>query len=146
MVILISFLSILSGFFYWVGGQSKDVIKWADTKVRDLGIPTIGVIIMTLLHGWHWIYLLCFFMIFGAQTTYFKKKGTDAKWYHWLFVGLAFSIAWISYAIVFHNWSGFLYRSIVVTIFTMIWSESISNDFAEELGRGFIQSITLFLL
>lgn len=146
-VLISVFLSGVSGYLYWVGGQSKDVIKWANTKWRDFGIPTC-VIAWFLLNGYHntWALLVTFLFTFGAQTSYFKKKGTDSGAINWLFVGLAFSLALIPMAIQTGNWHGFLYRSLITTIFTVIWSESISIDWLEESGRGFIQLVTLSLL
>ena len=147
-------LSLLSGILYRAGGMGKEYDakptwipeKLRNTKVRDLGIPFVGVLVMVLMHGLHWIYPLCFLAVFGAQTTYLKKKGQNAKWFNWFLVGLLFSIAWIPFTIVTHNWLGFLYRTIIVTVFTTLWSEFNDDVFVEEFGRGFIQTATLFLL
>ena len=147
-------LSLLSGILYRAGGMGKEddaKPKWIpkkirNTKVRDLGIPAIGIITMIILNGWHWIYPLCFLAVFGAQTTYLKKKGKDATALNWFLVGLLFSIAWIPFTIITHNWLGFLYRTIIVTVFTTLWSQFNDDVFVEEFGRGFIQTMTLFLL
>lgn len=140
-------LSSLAGYLYYVGGESKESISWANTKVRDFGVPLCAVIAMCILNGWYWIYILCFGAMFGAQTTYFNKKGKDEEWWNWLLCGIAFSIAWIFFTIfISHNWMGFLYRLICTSIFTVIWSESNGNVKVESPGRGFIQIITLPLL
>ena len=135
-------LSILGGILYRLGGRGEPF----NTKYRDFGIPTIMVLLMTILSGWHWSFIACALLMFAAQTSYFKKKGTDAKWWNWLFVGLAFSACMIPYAWGKGIWIGFIYRSIIVTGFTILWSQFIDNDFWEESGRGFIQIITLVLL
>jgi hypothetical protein len=101
---------------------------------------------MSIAGHWHWILIICWGLMFGAQTTYFKKKGTDATWVNWLFVGLAFSVAMLPFSIVSGNLLGFVYRSIAVTAFTVLWSHFIGKDWLEEGGRGFIQIITLPLL
>lgn len=71
----------------------------------------------------------------GATSTYFKKKGTDAKWYNWLLVGLAESFAIFPYVWANHLWFGFWGRAIVLTIFLVVWDTFIGNDVEEEFGR-----------
>lgn len=131
-------LSILSGVLYHLGGSIQ-------TKIRDLGVPSC-MLVWVLLNGlWHWSIILCFGLMFAAQTTYFKKKGTDAQWYNWLLVGLAFSLSMFPYAITGH-WVGLIYRTCVVTSFTVLWSEMMGKAWVEEGGRGFIQICTLPLI
>lgn len=117
-----------------------------NTKIRDLGIPFLMVTYF-LSNGLYGFWLpLCFILMFGAQTTYFKDKGEDAKWFNWLFVGLAFSFCMSPFVLVFGTWKGFGIRSIIVTGFTLGWSQLIGNADLEESGRGLVQIITLPLL
>ena len=132
-------LSICSAFLYRMGGYFQ-------TKIRDFGVPSCVILWFLINNYYNLILIPIFFLIFLSQTSYFKKKGTDAKWYNWIFVGLAFSLSLIPIPIISGNWLGFIYRTLLVTIFTTIWSESISNDVVEESGRGFVQIATLPLL
>ena len=61
-------------------------------------------------------------------------------------VGVAFSLCMLPFSINIGNISGFVFRSMVVTVFTVLWSEFIGKAGLEEAGRGFIQIITLPLL
>ena len=139
MINLIIF-SVLAAAAYRIGGTS-----WG-TKYRDWGVPTC-MMWWFILSGIEnkWI-CLCWLLMFSAQTSYFKKDGTDAKWYHWAFVGLAFSFSMLPYSITTHHYDGFIYRGLAVTAFTVLWSELNGKAWLEEAGRGFIQVITLPLL
>lgn len=134
--------SVIAGALYRMGGYGPPF----NTKFRDCGIPSCVAGLLWILGFHSWWLVPVWLMVFGAQTTYFKKKGTDAKWYNWTFVGLAFSLSTIIIPIVTGHWMGFLYRSIIVTAFTPIWSELIGWDDLEEGGRGIIQLATVPLL
>jgi len=141
-VISLILLSALSAILYRLGGWGHGF----NTKVRDMGVPTCMILYMSLAGHWHWILIVCWGLMFGAQTTYFKKKGSDAKWFNWLFVGLAFSFSMAPYLFISGNITGFVLRCVIVTVFTVAWSEFIGKAWIEESGRGFIQIIALPLL
>ena len=140
-ILCIVLAGIISGILYRIGGSGK-----FNTKIRDLGVPTIMIGYFILMGHFHWSLLICFLLMFGSLTTYFKKKGTDAEWWNWLLVGLAYSISMLPFVIANGNYIGFLERAAVVTIFTTLWSEFNGNAVQEELGRGFIITSTLCLL
>lgn len=134
------FFSLLSSAFYRLGGTS-----WG-TKYRDWGVPTVMLwwfIFQGIENKW---ICLCWLLMFFAQTSYFKKDGTDARWHNWLLVGLAFSFALFPFSAAVGNIGGFVFRGLVVTAFTVSWSGFIGKAWLEEAGRGFIQIITLPLL
>lgn len=138
--------TICSAIFYRCGGATG-----YNTKFRDMGLPTVGIIALLLTyHHYNWqlllAYLLCFGLYFGSLTTYWKKKGTDAHWYNWVFTGLGYSLAFLPFAFVTGHWLGFVLRTILVSVLTALWSEKIGNAVWEEMGRGVITTITLPLL
>lgn len=147
MTIFIQWLTALilaapAGWLYRLGGSGK-----ANTKARDVGVVLCMVVWMALNHKLIWIATVpAAILMFLAQTSYFKKKGEDAKWFNWVFVGLAFSISLIPYAIYTGHWVGFGVRLFIVTLFTTLWSEFQGNVQVEEPGRGAVQIITLPLL
>ena len=100
------FFSCLSALLYRLGGWGHGF----NTKVRDLGTPFCMIGYMILSGCWNGWLILCFLLMFGAQTTYWKKKGSDAKWFNWLFTGLAYSLAMLPYSLATGNISGFLIR------------------------------------
>lgn len=134
-------LSLTAAWLYRAGG-SGDYPFW----FRELGIMNTVIAGLIILGIIHWSLILTAGAVYGAQTSYFKKKGTDAKWWNWLFVGLAFSAAVLPVVISNGLWLGFLIRTGIVTCFTVGWSELIGKDTCEERGRGWIQVITLPLL
>ncbi len=122
-----------------------------NTKVRDLGISLVGVGLLVYLYphyGWKILlsYFLTFGLYFGSMTTYWKKKGTDAKWWNWLMTGLGYSLAFLPFAFASGLWLGFALRCVICSILIMIWSEKVGNATVEEFGRGFIATITIPLL
>jgi len=137
-------LSILSAILYRLGGTS------AGTKWRDAGCPLVALILYIALKGFNlsflWVYLLTFGLSWGAMTTYWKRKGTDAKWWNWLLTGLGYSLATLPIAFVTGHWIGFGLRILVLSLLTMFWSEKIDWDVAEEMGRGAIFCLTIPLL
>lgn len=70
----------------------------------------------------------------------------DATAKNWFITGIGYSIAMLPLVIQVGCWKGFISRTIVLGAATMIWSELISNDVQEELGRGFLIQLTLPLL
>lgn len=146
-IILTIGICFLSGILYWLGGQEH-----SNTKIRDLGVPIFCVLpivlMLGLIHSWQSSVALLFstFLLFGSLTTYWKKKGTDAKWYNWSFTGFAYALSITPLVWVDHLWLGGIIRLVVLTGLTCLWSEKIGDDFYEEAGRGFLISTTLPLL
>lgn len=142
MNILFIPLVFLAGVLYRMGGAAG-----YNTKFRDLGVPCVMIAAMSVLGHFHWSLFICFGLLFGSLTTYFKKKGANAFWWNWLIVGLAYSLAMLPFtAIVTHNWLGFGLRTVVCTTAVVAWSEFVGNAVIEEWGRGAIIIATLPLL
>lgn len=134
-------LSILSAVMYRMGG-SGNYDRW----IRHAGCSACVVIALGILIGWSWWLILVFGLQFGALTTYFKKKGTDAHWWNWLLVGFAWSIVILPVVISSHIWVGFFCRSLILTALVCIWSVYEGNAVREELGRGFLLVGTIPIL
>jgi len=116
-----------------------------NTKWRDLGCPLMMVMTMSVWHHWHWSLIPSYGLMFGSLTTYFKKKGTDAKWYNWMLVGLALSMSMLPYAYFTHSWKWFWIRTSILTPAITLWSQLVGNAVVEEVGRGVFNNITLML-
>ena len=128
MLIKILVACVLSGILYRLGGWKK-----GNTKFRDMGCPTVLLILAGLLFGFNWwSFLLSFGLSFGALTTYwdfiFKKDNFFAH-------GLACGLAGIP-LIAIVPWWIILTRIIVCTLGMGLWSKFIGNDVIEETGRG----------
>ena len=141
MNIIITILAIITGaILYRLGGA-----EGYNTKIRDFGVPTVGIGLLWFLGGWNWWLIFCFGLYFASMTTYWKK-GPDAKWHNWLLTGLGYSLAFLPYTIATGHWVGFTIRTVIVTLGVMIWSELIDNPVWEECGRGAITTCTIPLL
>lgn len=131
----------LCGELYYLGGETG-----YNTKVRDLGVPTIITLWLWLGYGWSLWYLLHFGLLFGSLTTYWKKKGSDAKWWNWALHALGIGIAGYSLSIPF-GWSyWYLWRTIILCVGITLWSEGIGNVKLEAGGRGGMIMLTIPLI
>ncbi len=139
-IIIIIIASCFSSLFYRLGG-SKDF----DTKFRDVSCSLITCLLAGYLLSWHWTLILCFGLLWGALSTYWKRT-PDAKWYNWLITGVMYSVAMLPYVIAEGIWLGFLSRTIVLGALTMIWSEITNDAVWEECGRGALITLTIPLI
>jgi hypothetical protein len=139
-VILTFLLSVAGGIFYHLGGTNKGTL-W-----RDLCVPTIMSIYLILTGHFHWSLFLCFGLLYAGLTWSGKKKGTEGRWYNWAMLGLAYSCAMIPMMWFVGSWAGFFLRTVVLTAWTVGWSEYEGNAVREEFGRGFGIIATLPLL
>jgi len=133
--------SIACGVLYRMGGSDK-----YNTKVRDLGVPFVFILSLSLWAGWSWWLVLCFGLMFGALTTYWGKKGSDKTFLNYFLHGLGVAVAMLPYAISMHHYIGFIIRCLVVSLGIAYWSIYVGNDIREEFGRGVIIGSTLPLL
>lgn len=146
-VLIVLGLSIVSAVLYRMGGSNTFNTKWRDigsmlcailcllaTQKLVFNVATFTALIVTAL------------LTFASLTTYFKRKGSDAKWWNWLLVGLAWGLSALPVALVYHCWLGFALRTVFLMGTVCIWSQSIDNDIIEELGRGFLLTISIPLL
>ncbi len=141
-------LSIFGAIFYRCGGASKTG-KWYDflcnTFTRDIGVSVLAILLLAILYGWHWVYILTFGLSWGALSLSYKKKGIPAKWWNWSLMGIGYSLAFLPLAILFSLWSGFILRSIICIIGITIWRTKIGNVVWEECGVGTIFALTLLI-
>ncbi len=86
-ILAIMVLSGAAGFLYTAGGSGKYPFWF-----REAGVMICEALALISLGIFNWTLLLVMGLTYAVQTTYFKKKGTDAKWWNWLLVGLAFSL------------------------------------------------------
>lgn len=161
-------LSFIGGVFYRMGGSGYYARFW-----RELGQGICFVLEMFLL-GFvllTWQSLLGIFLGCGvcwAESTYFKKSGTDAGWWNWGLVGMVFGCIALPFCILTGKyWIGFTVRLPLCIGFTVLWQlilsqmiathlsallkifgkPPIEKDITDEVGRGFINIVTLpFLL
>lgn len=126
---------------YRMGGSSNGK-RW----MREIGVGLAEIIALTILFGWNWWGLLIMGTIF-LETTYFKRKGTEATWLNWLLVGLSFALVPLPYIIADgHHWIGFLWRTAFIVPFVCIWRTIIGQVTWEEGMSGGIQVLSLLLL
>ncbi len=145
-ILFVIILSLLSGVLYRLGGIGKPF----NTKFRDCGCPLVALICLWLLKGFNlgfwWAYLLTFGLGWGVMTTYWKKKGTDAKWWNWLLTGAGYGLSALPLCWIGVHWYVLLYRTVVLSIGTMLWSDWQGNVVWEECGRGALITATIPLL
>jgi hypothetical protein len=168
MTIFLSFvIAFAGGVFYRMGGSGRYPRFW-----RDLGQGICFALEMLILGlmAWAWQPFLGVFLGFGvcwAESTYFKAAGKDADWLSWALVGAVFGLVALPYCVLVPgHWLGFAIRLPLCVGLTVLWQEVLSNlvalhlsailklfnkpaigkDVTDEVGRGFINIITLPLL
>lgn len=127
---------------YRAGGSANFHARW----MRQAGIMFTVPLTIGIWFGFNWWLLGCC-LISWAESTYFKKKGTDAHWWNWLLVGVVFAIVPLPWVIANgHHWLGFFIRSAVLLVFTPLWCIFQGDANTSETGRGAAQILTLPLL
>lgn len=163
----VALAAIWGGIAYRMGGSGRFARFW-----RPVGQAIAVVVAMACLNRiWlAWQPIVGVLLSFGmcwAETTYFKKPGTDAKWYNWGLVGLVFGLIPLPYCALTNScWVGFGIRVPLCVGLTIWWQQNLSEyvkeeinfvlvildkpeigkDVTDEFGRGFINVVTLPLL
>lgn len=125
---------LLGGLLYRLGGYGKPF----NTKVRDLGVPTVMGLYMWYLGLANYALILCFGLLFASLTTYFKPGGTPARWYHWALCGLAYGLAMLPWAWMSGQWQPFIFRTVALTGLVSVYSCALDDDNLEEFTRGLL--------
>ena len=133
-------LAALCGWCWRFGGSSHGI-----RFVRELGTGLTLVGCITLWWGWSFWYIPIIGLAF-IESTYFKTKGSDAKWYNWLMCGILYALIPLPAVIVHHLWIGFAIRSAVLIPVITLWRTFQGNVQWSESGVGVWQIITLPLL
>lgn len=132
--------SVIGGILYRMGGSGN-----FPRQARVVGVPLLSCGLLMYLDFRWWIFL-CIPIMIGAISTYWKKKGTDARWYHWALHALGLALAVLPYTIASGHYIGFALRTIVLVVGITLWSEKIGNAVVEEVGRGVLTVATIPLL
>lgn len=148
--IAVFILAIVGGIAYRMGGSGN-----FPRYFRELGQGICAVLAMICMGMLHWSLVLCFGVVW-AESTYFKKKGTDGTFFNFLLVGAVFGLIPLPYSIATNShWIGFGIRLVLCTVLTPVYNFYISvwiaklgikRDISDEFGRGFINIASLPLL
>lgn len=140
-IIEILILTVLSATGYRWGGSSNGK-RW----IRPIAVSIAVTGTLLIMFGFNWWTLLCLGGGF-LETTYFKRKGADAKWWNWALVGLVFALVPLPFVIASgHHWLGFAIRSAIIIPSTVLICQAVGDVDWEEGLRGGIQIVTLPLL
>ena len=122
-----------SAILYRMGGAAGYNTKW-----RDFGCPTVAVASALIIGLCHWSLAISWLVCFAVMTTYWKRKGQDASWYHWWTTGLMYAVAFLPVAYYLSRIEGFFFFTIFLSTVTAVWSALVKNVVWEECGRGAI--------
>lgn len=135
-------LAAFCGWFFRLGGSANTHARW----LRQVGVGITELATLAIWFGWSWWMILIMGLAF-TESTYFKKKGTDAVWWNWLLTGLNYSL--IPLPLLFTHQiflKGFLIRLVILTPLIMVWRLAFSDVDWEEGGAGALQILTIPLL
>lgn len=139
--ILTILLAAGAGWCFRFGGSSHGV-----RFVRELGIGLTEVAGLYIWAGWTPWSIPVVGLAF-AESTYFKAKGTDAKWWNWLLCGLLYSAICLPVVLACHlHIYAFFTRLIVLTPIITLWRTFQGDVQWSESGAGVWQILTLPLL
>lgn len=91
-------------------------------------------------------FLAAFLLSWGALSTYWKKKGTDAEWWNWFLHGFGIGLAMLPFVFIDLSLKKIIIRSMVMGALMMMWSEGQNDVVWEECGRGACIVLTLPIL
>lgn len=149
-IFIIIILIILCSILYRIGGKGG----FPHAKlIRRLGCPAPMLAIFLIRHGFHvetlWLYILSYILSSLSLTTYHDYLAPDKSsenWKCWAMTGACYSLSVFPLLWCGTNIQLFILRTVALSLFTMIWSEAISWDTAEEIGRGILYSSTVLFL
>lgn len=138
---------VLAAWGYRDGGSDHGIGRW----VREIAVGIAEILALLILFGWNWWSLLIMGTVW-LMTTYFKKKGAEAKWWNWMLVGCVFAIIPLPQAIALAVagtpiWHGFLWRSAFIIPFTTIFCTFFGGNVQWSEGmRGGMQILSLLIM
>lgn len=134
-------LAAICGWAFRFGG-SKNGIRF----VRELGVGITEVVGLYIWAGFTFYSIPIVGLAF-IESTYFKSKGKDAKWWNWLLCGLLYSSICLPVVIACHlHWYAFIIRLLVLTPIITLWRTFQGDVEWSEGGAGAWQILTLPLL
>lgn len=139
---------VLAGALYRAGGSSPSdfpsLPKWlVKSYTRDIGVPLVSILAMYILGKYHWSLWICFPLMWGALTTYWKVLNKyfgdtteDCHWYNYLTHGIMIGLAFIPYGVYTHTLVWVITRAVLLGILMMTTSYLFDNVDLEEGFRG----------
>lgn len=135
-------LAALCGWMFRLGGAASAHARW----LRMLGVEVTEFLGLIVWFGWSW-WLIPTTALAWTECTYFKAKGTEAKWWNWLICGIQYALIPIPLVFLGHiPWEGLIDRAIVLIPVITLWRTFQGNVQWSEGGAGGWQIITLPLL
>ena len=141
-------LSVCSALAYNLGGQGKkgNFLDFLRNKLtRRLGcalIQFIAIFFVLKISAPFWVHFLNIGITYGALTSYWDFTGQDNHYLHAF--GIALGLILYAYVGAI-SWLAFGVRSITMILAMGLWSKYWKVDFIEELFRGSIIILTLFI-
>jgi len=121
--------------------------------IRRLGCPLIALIAYILFTGFEWglwwAYLAFVGLNYGAMSTYhdyLAPDKTSENWLCWLMTGFCYGVSAFPICIASGKWTGFVIRTVILTLGVMLIRENTERVEIEELGSGGLYALTLPLL
>jgi len=146
----------LSALFYHLGGMGG--AWWKSSWVRDWLCPLVVLATLYLTGMWHWSLWLCYPLMIGASSTYWKvlnkyfnKPTTDCYWFNWCAHGIGWGLALLPYGFMMGSVEAVVARALILGLCMALWSSVIVKWLKlsvawDEGGRGGLIICTLPLL
>lgn len=143
--------AVINGCLYRMGGIGRPFRSW----MRDWLIPGVMIFLLSINYHipiWQWRSLIYYALCGVSLTTYWDSvpfnKGKDNFYMHGFFIGLSL----ITYIGIINIWLILLasiFTAISLGVWNLLFGKLLSfipyNDWIDEIGRGALISISLFL-
>ena len=143
-------LSVLSAILYRVSGEGG--FKGAKL-IRRLGCPLTILVSFWILKGfvlfdcgWYLLTYLLSLMVISTYNDWLAPDGKSENWLSWLVTGLLYGLSAIPLVWCGVSWGFIILRTVLLIILITFISEKSNNVWVEELGRGFLFTITMLLI
>lgn len=141
-------LAVLSAIFYRAGGLGKETKSWIPmwmrrSWVRDWLCPICVLLCFPFKNLLTWNAFFAYGLTGASLTTYWDSLFNDVDTF-W-FAGFISGVALLPMVVFYPLWA-ILARAVLLGIAWGLWCHFLSNDHAEEYGRGAFLVLTMAVL
>lgn len=129
---------------YRMGGSDTFDKLW-----RRIGCALVTTVMIGLWVQWHWLLILHSLILYGCLTTYlseFQPPDDNVSTIEWFLTGIIYGAAALPLIWAGFSWFWIVVRMLALGITTCAWSSYEDNAVREELGRGSLLGLSVFLL
>ena len=137
-------LTAVNSTLYRMGGSAAFDKLW-----RRIGCALVTTVMIGLAVQWHWLLIIHSLILYGCLTTYlseFVPPDDNVCGIEWFLTGIIYGLAALPLIWAGFSWVWVIVRTLALGIAICAWSNYEDNAVREELGRGLLLGLSVFLL